>query len=491
MKDGLIGVGLFCVAIAVGLGPARAQQASQAEIDELKRALDQQEETVRALRDRINALEANEAEPAPAAAQVEPAAAPPAAADSSAPPSPIEEAEARMREVRARRARVRYHDNFDDKQEAAARPGDYTLDPDFRGFIPIPNTAFMVKFNPRPRVDMTLDDGNNGSEMRFVPGLIPVENQGSGARFNVNGNGSQLRVDMQAPDLPGNLRFYYQNDFFGSDDKNFSYRLQHFYGQFYGVVAGFTYGVFEDPDAWPDTVDYEGPNSVIFARRPVAQYKTNFFEDWQLTLAVEDPDIFLDTTGDPDASRRTVMPDVGFNVRWLPGDLGHVQFSTIFRTLAIDGGDAVGSDETFAWGTNIAGSLNVTDADTLMFWFVYGEGIGGMGNDTSFHNTDGAFNADGNLVALDYFSSMVAFTHRWTPRWRSTATYGFVNLQNAAMQEATAYDQTHYASVNLIYQLFKRMSIGVEGLYGVNKVKSGDEEDAFRLQLGLFYSLFD
>lgn len=481
-RSGLV-VGLVLGAICCAIG-ANAQQASEQEVEELKRALEQQEKAVRDLRERLNAIEGK-----PAAAPAAPAAvAPPEVVDEDVPTSPIEEAEEKMY---GRASDVRDRGNFEDRQEAAARPGDYVLDPTFRGFIPVPRTAFMIKFNPRPRLDLTYDDGDNGSEMRFVPGLIPTGEQGSGARFNANGNGSQLRVDVQAPSLEGNLRFYYQNDFFGSDDSNFRYRLQHLYGQFYGVVGGFTYGVFEDPDAWPDTVDYEGPNSVIFARRPVLQYKALLNPEWQVTAAVEDPDMYIDTTGNPGAGRKTVMPDLGFNVRWLPGDLGHVQFSTIFRTLGSDGGEAFGSDEAFGWGTNIAGSLNISDADTAQFWFVYGEGVGGMGNDASFFNSDAALDADGDLVALDYFSGLLAFTHRWSPRWRSTGTYGYVNLQNAALQADDAYDQTHYASVNLIYQLFKRMSVGVEGLYGYNQVKNGSAEDGFRLHVGLFYSLFD
>lgn len=473
-------VALLCCAAA-----ASAQQASQEEVEELKRALEQQEKAVRDLRERLNAIEGKE----PAAVPPALTAPPPAPeAREDVPTSPIEEAEEKMY---GRASQVRYRGNFEDKQEAASRPADYVLDPNYRGFIPVPRTAFMIKFNPRPRLDLIYDDGDNGSDMRFVPGLIPTDDQGGGARFNANGNGSQLRVDVQAPTLDGNFRFYYQNDFFGSDDSNFRYRLQHLYGQFHGVVGGFTYGVFEDPDAWPDTVDYEGPNAVIFARRPLLHYKRMVAEEWQITAAVEDPDMFIDTSGNAGAGRKTVMPDLGFNVRWLPGDLGHVQFSTIFRTLGVDGGESFGSDEAFGWGTNIAGSLNITDTDTAQFWFVYGEGIGGMGNDASFFNSDAALDANGDLVALDYFSGLLAFTHHWAPRWRSTGTYGYVNLQNADLQPDDAYDQTHYASVNLVYQVFKRLSVGVEGLYGYKQVKSGSAEDGFRLHVGVLYSLFD
>ena len=122
-----------------------------------------------------------------------------------------------------------------------------------------------------------------------------------------------------------------------------------------------------------------------------------------------------------------------------------MQFSTILRSIGIDG-DLVDSDDVFGWGFNLAGSINITENNTVQFWGVYGKGVGGMGNDTSFVNSDAALDADGDLKALEYASVMLAFTHNWTPRWRSTATYGFANLQNAGLQADDAYDYTHYAS---------------------------------------------
>ena len=82
--------------------------------------------------------------------------------------------------------------------------------------------------------------------------------------------------------------------------------------------------------------------------------------------------------------------------------------------------------------------------------------------------------------------------HHWTPRWRSTATHGYVNLENVGLlQDDDAYHASHYASLNLMYQVYKRLSIGVEGLYGWKEVNDGRDTDLFRFQLGLAYSLFD
>src|SRR5262249_18440063 len=136
-----------------------------------------------------------------------------------------------------------------------------------------------------------------------------------------------------------------------------------------------------------------------------------------------------------------------------------------------------GNDSDFGWGINLGGSFKITENNTVMFLGVYGHGVGGMGNDTSFVNSDAAFDADGNLVALRYYSAMGAFTHNWTPRLRSTVTYGYANLANTDLQPGNAYHSTHYASGNLIFQIFKRLSIGVEGLYGRREVKDGRTGD--------------
>jgi hypothetical protein len=94
-------------------------------------------------------------------------------------------------------------------------------------------------------------------------------------------------------------------------------------------------------------------------------------------------------------------------------------------------------------------------------------------------------------VALPYLGIMVGYTHWWEEQWRSTFSYGFVQMDPEPSQGPDAYDKTHYLSLNLVYQIRKKLSIGLEGLYGVNRVQDGDNGDAWRVQVGLVYKLFD
>src|SRR6185436_1506191 len=204
------------------------------------------------------------------------------------------------------------------------------VDPAMRGFLKIPYTNAMIRFNAKPRVDFTYDTQNAGDDSRFVPALIPVNGdpaQGHGPIFNANGKGSQLIIDVRAPDMPGSPRFYYQNDFFGSGGATFNYRLQQLFGSIYDVTVGQTFSPFEDPDIWPDTVDYEGPNSMIFARFPLVRYKLGLTDHWALNGGLSDANTQTNDANDPTVTGANKAPDFAFNVRGEDVDRGHVQFS--------------------------------------------------------------------------------------------------------------------------------------------------------------------
>ncbi len=381
---------------------------------------------------------------------------------------------------------------MNDQQEGAPRLNDYTLDPKYRGFIPVPNTPVLIKLNAKPRLDVTSDSRNSGNPDRFVTAQIPVKGQpsyGGSEQFNINARGSQLRADVRAPEMDGNFRFYYENDFFGSGG-GMSYRLRHMYGQFYNLTAGYTYSCFEDPDAWPDTVDYEGPNGAVFARRPLVRYMLPFCEAWQMNFGVEAPGAEVDGNSTADSiNQANRAPDCAMNVRWENSQWGHVQLGNVVRNIGARG-SSVGNQDVWGWGFNLSSGLNVFQRDSLQAQLTYGEGIFRYIND-DFMNNDAAYDAAGNLHALPCFAATAGYTHQWSDSFRSTLSYGFVDIDNQGPQGPDAYYQTHYASLNLVWQMRKHLSVGLEGLYGRKETQSHATGDVWRIQLGMVYSLFD
>jgi hypothetical protein len=383
-------------------------------------------------------------------------------------------------------------DNFRNEQQPAPRAGNQSLDPQFANYLQIPNTPVIMKFNAKPRADFTFDTRNSGNEDRFVTAQIPTSDEpdhGGGRRFNINAKGSQLSIDVRAPTVDGAPRFQYQNDFFGSGGGEFPFRVRQLYGQIYNVIVGMTFSVFEDPDVWPDTVDYEGPNSAIFARRPLARYMLALNEEWQLNFGIEQPESEIDTSIDPNAAGVNRSPDIGMNARWEKKDVGHVQLAIMGRHLGVRG-PITGNQGAFGFGVNLSAVFTTSGRDSLQLQLTYGEGIFRYSNDDFIPN-DAAFDRGGNLEPIPYFGALWGYTHHWNDEWRSTGTYGYVHLRNQFSQAPTAYHRTHYASLNVVWQIRKRLSIGLEGLYGSKEDKAERHGNDVRAQFGLLYSLLD
>ena len=479
MKTSLI-TKLSLVFVLLATGSLRVS-AQNAELDELKANLQRMQKTIEQMQKKISDLEKEKAVQTNA----------PSILERTSPSYQTLEKVAAGTNV-GNASLIEHRPALNDQQEGAQRPKDYTLDPTYRGFIPVPNTPALIKFNAKPRVDLTSDSRNSGNDDRFATATIPVKGEstyGGSERFNVNARGSQLSIDVRAPEMPGDFRFYYNNDFFGSGG-GMSYRVKHIYGQLYNFTAGYTYSCFEDPDAWPDTVDYEGPNSVIFARRALARYMLPLSDEWQLNFGVEAPGSEVD----PNSAKSPItqvnsLPDGTMNIRWENKKWGHVQLGSVMREIGAKG-TAVGNESVFGWGFNLASSINVYKRDTAQAQLTLGEGIFRYMND-DFINNDAAFESNGNLKAIRCFGAMAGYTHHWTDAFRSTATFGYVDLDNEVTQGALAYNKTYYGSMNVVWQLRKRLSVGLEGLYGKKEAQNGETGDVFRVQVGLVYSLFD
>lgn len=465
---------LLCVLCSSGVAQARSLQD---EIKQLKEAVGATQKTIKEQSKKIEEQHKKIEELEKAQAK---------------PPVVIAEAPLPAKKPVGKPSPVTYRDAMDDKQTAAPRLGDLTMDPKYYGFISVPNTPVMVKFNARPRVDIIYDNRTPGNQDRFVTAQIPVKGQANydgKNEFNINSKGSHLSFEALAPEIPGSPRFFYENDFFGSGSNKYEYRIKHLYGEYYNFIVGHTYSVFRDPDVWPDTVDFEGPNSMISARWPLVHYMYALSDEWTLKFGIEEPDSKISEYYGGAVEGINSAPDGGFNVRWARAGLGHIQFGTILRYLGAKS-DTFDNNKAFGWGTNLSGTFDVFEHDTVLAQLTYGKGIGRYGNDTSFFKTDAAFDENGDLQALEYFGGFLGYTHIWSDDWRSTATYGYVSLDNEPSQGPDAYDATHYASLNLILQVRKKLSIGLECLYGQKEVQSGADGNLFRIQTGIVYRIF-
>jgi outer membrane murein-binding lipoprotein Lpp len=392
---------------------------------------------------------------------------------------------------------VRDADTFADQQPAAPRADNAPLDPKLKGFIAIPGTETLFKIGGSARVDGIVDFANNGNPNQFVPSTIPVEGQSGwdgGERSTIHGKGTRISLELRRPvDHDETLRIYSEFDFFDdSTSSAMKFRARHFYGQAWNFLIGQTFSAFMDIDAFPDVVDYQGPNGILNRRQPQIRYTqplSDAFGNLEVFASIEQPESKIDTDNgefETEASTVSHLPDGVVGARW-EGELGHLQASSIFRELSYETDDGP-DDDTVGWGVSLSGSLNVFEKDKLSAQVTYGEGIARYVNDLSGEGLDAAID-DGRFDAIPVFAAMAGYTHHWNSCWRSTIAGGYVHADAPDALGAYAIDETLYGSANLMWHPTTSFRMGLEYLYGRKQTQDGSDADANRLNFVVRYDL--
>src|SRR6188768_3828921 len=136
------------------VGAARAQ-APSTEVEQLKAAMQTMQKNMEEMQRKLAELEKAQAAPAVLTAPTPPTTSAAAMAATTAAGITFNTP---AKPVVATASPVTDRDAMNNQQEAAPRLDDLVLDPQYRGFFPIPNTDILVKLNAKPRVDMMQDN---------------------------------------------------------------------------------------------------------------------------------------------------------------------------------------------------------------------------------------------------------------------------------------------------------------------------------------------
>jgi len=481
--------------------PSQAQSGKASDIEELRAAMRAMQRTIAEQNAQIASQNARIATLEKQRPQ-SPKAAPPATSPSSGRSVTVAGMDVPVAELPANampkeRSLIPDADTFGDVQQAAPRANNVPLDPKLKGFIPIPGTDTMFKIGGSARVDTILDLSNNGNPNQFVPSSIPVRGEAGwdgGERAALQAKGTRLSLELRRPvPFDSTLRIYTEYDFFDdSSSSTMKFRVRHFYGQAWNFLIGQTYSAFMDVDAFPDVVDYQGPNGIVNRRQPQIRYTQPIYKGSSkvdLFVSVEQPDSQINTSTDEFESGATPLnhvPDGIVGFRW-EGTLGHLQGAGVFRELSFETDNGPSADK-LGWGVNLAGALNIFEKDKLSGQVTYGQGVARYINDLSGENLDAALDHH-RLKAIPVFAAMAGYTHQWSEHWRSTISGGYVRADPSDSLGNFAIDNTLYGSANLMWHPTTSFRMGLEYLYGRKETIDSSERDAHRLDFVVRYDL--
>jgi hypothetical protein len=351
----------------------------------------------------------------------------------------------------------------------------------------------MLKIGGYARTDVMYDFKQAGNADSFVPSSIPIPQVNGITNSNVSVRPTRMNLDFLVPtERFGDVRFFVEGDLFGTNAT--TPRLRHAYGQARNLLIGQTFTNFMDPDASPDTLDFQGPNGYVSLRNPQVRYGFALNQSTTLYVSVEKPssDVAF-KTAEFSAQPNAPAPDATVRIR-NEFQRGHVQLAVIFRDVAafLPSGQ---QGSVFGWGFNAAMALKGFGSDTFIVEGAYGHGISRYIQDTSGLGIDAEVvdNANPHLKATPAIGLEIAYQHRWLSVLRSSLVYGYAGVQNSNFVPTppatfNPFNHSNYSAANLIWNPYGSLNVGAEFLYGGQILQNGNYAYAPRLQFSAKYN---
>ena len=314
---------------------------------------------------------------------------------------------------------------------------------------------------------------------------------------------SRLGVKSSTPTKYGALKTQFEFELFGTgvDAGQTTFRLRHAYGELGQFGAGQTWSPFMDIDVFPNSLEYWGPNGMVFFRNVQFRWMPLKGRN-SVTIALERPGASADQGRFEDRIElsgirpKFDLPDLSGNVRFTR-DWGYFQAAGMLRRIkwidTLDDAFDLGGSEVGA-GVNLTSNLKFGENDTGRFAFVFGQGIENYMNDADVDvgielTPGGDPRRPIKGVALPMWSMVAFLDHNWNKKFSTAIGYSFMDVDNSNGQAPDAYHRGHYGLGNLLYYPVDRVMVGGEFQWGRREnFLDGFKSDDFRIQFSFRYN---
>jgi outer membrane DcaP-like protein len=302
----------------------------------------------------------------------------------------------------------------------------------------------------------------------------------------------------------GDLKTIFEFELFGTgvDAGQTTFRLRHAWGEMGHFGAGQTWSPFMDINVFPNSIEYWGPNGMVFFRNvqfrwtPIKTAHNTFMIAAERPGASGDQGVYSGRIELANITPQFIVPDLSmqghFDRKW-----GYFQIASMFRRIAWVDEAATPklnlSGSAFGWGINASSNLKLGEKTTGRLQLVYGHGIQNYMNDAPIDI--GVKNNFSNPVSpikgvpLPMIGAVAFVDHNWSPKFSSAFGGSMLNIWNSDAEAANDFHQGYYALTNLLYNPTKNVMAGGEFQYGrrVNFANGYNFND-YRVQFSFKYS---
>lgn len=363
------------------------------------------------------------------------------------------------------------------------------IDPDLTGIVVKTGPATeedlkrgYVTFRGRIKVDLNYDFRPILNEEDFVPSSIPIDSQLRGPNLNFNAKQSRLFFEGGKLSSLGPLIGHVSGDFYGEGSSGGDFRVYEVYASVGPLLAGRKWSTFMGLESIPDTLDFQGPGSMLAARREMLRYGPTL-GPLLVQVSLERPQPDLTLAGDETEAVRTPLPDIAAALEWTFGEGRNLRAAGLARWLSYY--ELGGAEDTVVGrGIMLNGLWTWRPSDWRASAQVhYGSGIGSYVSDLAGRGLDAVRVTPGRLEVVSSFGFYVGLEPQWTEWLASTFAYGYLDVSPPESLPGTTLKRTHYLSGNLKVRPVPSFEVGAELLFGRRQDQDGRGDNALRLIL--------
>ena len=329
-----------------------------------------------------------------------------------------------------------------------------------------------------------------GSEKdTFLVSAIPFGDADSGTRASIRA--SQFNALVQMPTAIGELTGLMQADLFAYDEgaKPNLTQLVVRLGNWLGV--GKTYTTFMDDEAWPTTLDYNGPSGAVFVRQLLVRGGVSLPANLRLEASLEDPQADASAEGQGvSLSARAERPDFVARFRY-GSERVHAQLAGLSREVVYSAQLPSGSAERRikGYGVSASAAVRLAEEDRLLVQWNKGQGVSRYFND-GLSGLGTVYDAGGRLEPLQLVGAYLYYERKWAARWKSVAGVSTLRSDSKGLRPASDLQRIDYVSANVMHRLSTDLFVGAEVLWGrAERIDSTRANDS-RVQLTARYYLY-
>ncbi len=331
------------------------------------------------------------------------------------------------------------------------------------------------------------DFGDNmPSTLLFTPSSITPRTPGNGGNLGFGWQTSSIYLNFVAmPGTDNQLGVFFKGNFMGTNN---NFGCFHFYARYRGLTAGYTNSLFTDGAAEPMTIDFEGPNGYPFLNLFTAYWEQPFTTHFSGAIGVEAPTASL-TTGHGTATVNQRVPAIPLYLQYAwDGGNSHLRLSGLVRPMQYRNTVAEKNSTMTGLGVQLSGMAHIAGGLSVNYNAAYGRGIGTYLQDDNGLGLDAVPSTTaGSLDMVKTMGVTGGLSYNFSSKVSTNLTYSHLTnwLKDTSLAQSEQYRYGDYVAANVIYNVNKFVSAGLEYDYGHRKSFDGTSLHTNRLQLQL------